>query len=82
MTKMNPTKRVNKADYSEPIQYVYHEVVGTVDGQDEVLFGSYDKSECCYEMGAESASWKDEGYRKIRLSQRLVETPPDPEIYG
>ena len=61
-------------------KYTYHEVVGEIDGEDEVLFGSYDKSDCIYEKGG--ALWKDEGYRKIRLTQRLVEDPPDPEIYG
>jgi hypothetical protein len=63
-------------------KYAYHEVVGEIDGEDEVLFGSYDKSDCIYEKGSESPLWKDEGYRKIRLTQRLVEDPADPEIYG
>jgi len=66
----------------EPSQYAYHEVVGTFEGQDEVLYGSYNKADCLYEKESESFLWKDSGYRKIRLSQRLVQTPPDPEVYG
>tara|TARA_B100001059_G_C17700895_1_gene510017 strand:+ start:26 stop:292 length:267 start_codon:yes stop_codon:yes gene_type:complete len=61
--------------------YKYYEVIATIDGEDEVLFGSYDRSDCLYEKEAESFWWKDQGYRQIRISHRLVSEAPDPEVY-
>lgn len=62
--------------------FKYYEVIATIDGEDEVLFGSYDKSDCVYEKQAESPSLREEGYRRIRILQRLVSTSPDPEVYS
>ena len=61
--------------------FKYYEVVGEIDGEDEVLYGSYDRSDCLYEKEAESFWWKDQGYRQIRMQRRLVGEAPDPEVY-
>lgn len=65
-----------------PTMFKYYEVIATIDGEDEVLFGSYDRSDCLYEKEAESFWWKDQGYRQIRISHRLVSEAPDPEVYS
>jgi len=36
----------------------YYEVEGYIDGEREVLFGSFDKRDCAYELEAERESWK------------------------
>lgn len=61
--------------------FKYYEVIATIDGEDEVLYGSYDRSDCLYEKEAESFWWKEQGYRQIRMQRRLVSEAPDPEVY-
>lgn len=63
-------------------EFRYYEVIATIDGINEVLFGSYDMSDCLYEKDAESAWWKEQGYQRIRVRRRLVNEAPDPKIYG
>ena len=64
------------------MKYTYYEVKGTIDGEEEILFGSYEKSDCTSEKRIEGECWKDEGYRKIRITSTPTTTPPDPEIYS
>jgi len=59
----------------------YYEVIATIDGCDEVMFGSYVRSECEYEKRAESPCWREEGYRNIRIEMRMVAEAPDPQVY-
>ena len=60
----------------------YYEVEGYIDGEREVLFGSFDKSDCKYELEAEREGWKAEGYKKIKLVVRETQETPDPDVYG
>jgi hypothetical protein len=63
------------------IWYEYYEITAWIDGGIEVLFGSFDKSECLYEKAAETSNWKEEGYKDIKIVSRLTEEQPDLEIY-
>lgn len=60
----------------------YYVVTGVIDGEEEVLFGSYDRSDSVYEKEAESDTWKSEGYTKITLKTVEKAEAPDPEVYG
>lgn len=63
----------------------YYEVIATVHGtQDtrEVLFGSFDRSDCVYELESERSYWRAEGYHSITIKSRLTSETPDPEVYG
>ena len=60
----------------------YYEVVATIDGEFEVLYGSFDKSDCEYEIEAEKESWLADGYRGIKIKSRQTTDKPDPEIYN
>jgi len=66
--------------------YTYHEVWANVNDTlpwgGELLFGSYDRSDCVAEIEAERENWKEEGYIKIRIQSRETEEAPDPAIYG
>jgi len=59
----------------------YYEVVGKIDGKQEVLFGSFVRADCKYEMDAEKEGWKDDGYKGIKIVSRDTEDTPDPEVY-
>ncbi len=61
--------------------FKYYEVTATIDGETEVMFGSYDREECLYEVEAERDHWKGQGYKKIKVGSRPVADAPDPEIY-
>tara|TARA_R100000808_G_scaffold7161_1_gene21149 strand:- start:689 stop:949 length:261 start_codon:yes stop_codon:yes gene_type:complete len=52
------------------------------DNDSEVMFGSYDRTDCTAEIDAERDTWKEQGYSKIRIQSRETEEAPDPEIYG
>lgn len=60
----------------------YYEITGEIDGETEVLFGSFDKSEVDYELKAERDGWKDQGYKKLTKTSREVNETPDPEVYA
>ena len=60
----------------------YYEIKGTVDGEEEILFGSFDKSDCTYELESEKEGWKSEGYKKIKIVSREEAAEPDTEVYG
>ena len=59
----------------------YYEITAKIDGNIEVLFGSFVKSDCTYELDAEKSSWKDQGYKAIKITSRETEDTPDPEVY-
>ena len=59
----------------------YFEIIGFIDGVSEVLFGSFDRIDCKYELEAEKTSWKTEGYKKITIVSRLTSDKPDPTVY-
>ena len=60
----------------------YYEITGSINGVSEILFGSFERSDCQYEKGCESDSWKEEGYKGIKIVSRLTSERPDPEVYG
>jgi len=61
----------------------YYEIKGTIRGEEEeVLFGSYEKSDCTYELDALKSEWREEGYECIRIKSRKTEEEPDTEVYG
>ena len=59
--------------------FKYYEIVANCNS---VLYGSYDRSEATYELEAMRDSWKDEGYRGIKLRWRATDEAPDVGIYG
>lgn len=59
----------------------YYDVIATIDGTKEVLFGSFIRSECAYEIEAERDSWKDQGYKGIKIVSRETDEQPDAEVY-
>lgn len=59
----------------------YFELVGDIDGQREVIFGSFQRSEVVYEKEAEKDSLKGQGYKKLRIESRETEEKPDPKVY-
>lgn len=61
---------------------IYYEIKGKIDGEEEVLFGSFDHEDCKYELDAERSSWHDQGYRRIKIQGRPTEDEPDPEVYN
>lgn len=64
------------------MKYLYHEVQGTKDGETEVLFGSFSKTDCKYELKAERVYWHGEGYRNIKIVSSETEEIPDPSVYS
>ena len=60
----------------------YYEVIGTIDGQDEVLFGSFLRSDCLYELDADRWWYQAEGYKGLTIKSRLTSETPDPEVYA
>ena len=61
--------------------YTYWEVRGTLDGLADQLFGSYDRTDCVYELDAERETWKEQGYRKIHITSVQTTQAPDPVVY-
>jgi hypothetical protein len=59
----------------------YYEVTGTIQGETEILFGSFVRGDCAYELDAERDSWKDEGYRALHIAARETSDTPDPSVY-
>ena len=48
----------------------------------EVLYGSFLKDDCKYEIDAERESWKEQGYKGIKIVARETTDTPDSDIYG
>ena len=59
----------------------YYEVTAKIEGQVEVLYGSFLRSDCAAEIEAERESWKDEGYRGIKIVSRETADEPSDEVY-
>lgn len=60
----------------------YYEIKSiNIDGDDEILFGSFVRMECVYELDAERSSWKDDGYRCIKICSRNTDEAPDMSVY-
>jgi len=64
--------------------YTYHEVWANNnnDNEKDLMFGSYDRSDCVAEIECERETWEEDGFCKIRIQSRETEEAPDPEIYG
>ena len=61
--------------------YQYHTITGTYNGAPEVLWGSYDKNECKYEIESERDGWKAEGLKAIKIVTSNTSEAPDPTVY-
>jgi len=59
----------------------YYEVVAEFEGETEILFGSFVRADCVYEIDAERDSWKDEGFKKIRVVAKETTEAPGAEVY-
>lgn len=60
----------------------YYQILATLDGKPEILFGSFDKSDCTSTLDCDKAGWKAEGFRAFRIIATETPTSPDAEIYG
>ena len=63
-------------------EYKYFQITAELDGATETLYESYDKAEAEYELEALRDTWKDEGYRGIKLGWVAISEAPDANIYG
>ena len=59
----------------------YFSVVGFIDNDYEVLFGSFDRADCVSEIECEKSSWKDQGYKRIKIQSKTTTDVPDRSIY-
>jgi hypothetical protein len=59
----------------------YYQVQGTIEDSTEILFGSFDRSECKDEIECEKSTWKSEGYKKITIVITKTNEKPDPTVY-
>ena len=66
--------QITKGKYFEIT--AFHIDLGT-----EVMFGSFDRDDCKYELEAERDGWKDEGWNSIKIVSRETTETPDPEVY-
>jgi len=60
----------------------YYELIGTIEGDQEVLFGSYIKGEVEEEKECEQTTLRSQGYRGLKVVSREVKETPDSEVYG
>ena len=49
----------------------YYEVIGTYAGLVIMLYGSFDRSDCVYELDAERVSWRAEGFTALKIRTTL-----------
>lgn len=59
----------------------YYKVTATMDGEPDVLYGSFVKADCTHEIEAERESWKAEGYKGIKIISENTTDTPDKEVY-
>ena len=64
------------------MSHTYYKVIATYEGIDEVLYGSFVRKDCLYEIESERESWKEQGYKKIRIEPELTEEEPDADVYA
>ena len=60
----------------------YYEIHGNIDGETELLFGSFSNGDCIYELQAEKDSWTDQGYSNLVIRSRQTDESPDPVVYA
>lgn len=62
----------------------YFEVIATniETGEDDVLFGSYDRQDCVFEKQALSSELREQGYKRSRIVSKFVDAAPDPTVYA
>jgi len=63
-------------------EFKYFQITAKFDGATDILYESYDKAEAEYELEALRDTWKDEGYRGIKLGWVAISEAPDANIYG
>ena len=59
----------------------YYEVIATIHGTTDVLYGSFERSDCVGEIDDERDTWKLQGYKAIKIAYRNVTESPDLEVY-
>ena len=60
---------------------IYYNLIGTLNGIDELLYGSFIKDECKEELAAERVAFKEEGFKKLRIVAVPTVDDPDAEVY-
>lgn len=77
-----PKDQTMKADIKETkSNWTYYEVIGTYEGEEEILFSSYSRKDAIYEKENSSQGWRWDGYKKIKMEKRIVNVAPDREVY-
>lgn len=61
--------------------HTFYQVVGKIGGETEVLYGSFVKQDCRYELECDGEQWKDEGYTNLKIQAIATDSTPDPEVY-
>ena len=67
--------------YGDLTMAKYFDVVAEIEGEKEVLFGSFDRADCVSEIECEKESWKEQGYKKIKIVSRMTDEKPCPTVY-
>ena len=62
--------------------FTYYTLIAVIEGESEILFSSFDKSDVIYELEAGRDGWKDEGYKKFSIRPSFKKEAPDPKVYG
>lgn len=60
----------------------YYQVIATLEGNKETLFGSFDIEDCKYEIEVEKESWKQDGYKAIKIEVLETQDTPDEDVYS
>lgn len=61
--------------------FKYYEINAVIDGEIELLFGSYDRYDCTSELECEKDSWKEQGYKKFKITRVMKTEAPSPAVY-
>ncbi len=59
----------------------YYNLTGTLNGEKEIIFGSFIRAECKYELEAERESLKADGYKKLTIEAVETNDKPSAEVY-
>jgi len=59
----------------------YYEVIATIENAPEIMYGSFDRQDCVDEIDAEKETWKQQGYKSIKIKSRQTTDQPDKDIY-
>lgn len=59
----------------------YYEVIGFINGEAEMLYGSFVRQDCVSELDAERDAWKADGYKRLKIVSHQTTDLPDPEVY-